>query len=82
MLTNTQFALDQLEANRAANVSGVHRDVEFTDDDVADLVDFLKTLTDPCVKDRSCLAPWIPEASDVDPDGLRLHAIDHTGALL
>ena len=82
MLTNTQFALDQLEANRVANVSGVHRDVEFTDDDVTDLVDFLKTLTDPCVKDRGCLAPWIPDASDVDPDGLRLHAIDHTGALL
>ena len=60
MLLNTQFALDQLEANRGSNVSGVHQDVVFTDDDVADLVEFLKTLTDPCVKDRGCLAPWIP----------------------
>lgn len=82
MLTNTQFALDQLEANRASNVSGVHRDVVFTDDDVADLVEFLKTLTDPCVKDRACLAPWIPDGADADPDGLRLHAIDNTGAPL
>jgi len=82
MLINTQFALDQLEANRVDEVSGVHRDVVFTDDDVTDLVEFLKTLTDPCVKDRGCLAPWIPGASDIDPDGLRLHAIDNTGALL
>ena len=82
MLLNTQFALDQLEANRASNVSDVHRDVVFTDDDVADLVDFLKTLTDPCVKDRGCLAPWIPDAAEADPDGLQLHAIDNTGAPL
>ena len=82
MLTNTQFALDQLEANRTANVSGVHRNVTFNDEDVADLVEFLKALTDPCVKDRACLAPWIPDAGDTDPDVLRLNAIDNTGVFL
>ena len=82
MLINTQFALGQLEAHRVSNVSGAHRDVVFTDVDVTDLVEFLKTLTDPCVKDRGCLAPWIPDTSDADPDGLRLHAIDYSGALL
>ena len=25
---------------------------------------FLRALTDPCVTDRACLAPWIPEASE------------------
>jgi cytochrome c peroxidase len=82
MLTNTQFALDQLETNRTTNVENVLRDVEFSDDDVTDMVEFLKTLTDPCVKDRACLAPWIPDASDTNPDGLRLNATDNTGAFM
>lgn len=82
MLTNTQFALDQLELNRTSNVAGVHRNATFSEDDVTDLVEFLKTLTDPCVKDRDCLAPWIPDASDTNPDGLRLNAIDNSGAFL
>ncbi len=83
MPINTQLALDQLEANRTNNVSGVHQNVGFTEDDVSDLVEFLKTLTDPCVKDRSCLAPWLPKnLTGPGPDGLKLNAIDNTGALL
>ena len=82
MLTNTQFALTQLEANRASNFSSVHRNVAFTEADVADLVEFLKALTDPCVKDRSCLAPWIPDTGETGPDGLQLNAKDSTGAFL
>ena len=82
MLSNAQFALNQLEANRINNVDGVHQDVAYTENDVTDLVAFLKTLTDPCVKDRDCLAPWIPNAGDTNPDGLRLNAIDNTGAFL
>lgn len=82
MLTNTQFALDQLGLNRASNVPGVHQDVAFTEDDVTDLVEFLKALTDPCVKDRDCLAPWIPDAGDTNPDVLRLNAVDSSGAFL
>ena len=80
VLTNTQFALDQLEFNRTTNVAEVHQNITFADEDVADLVEFLKALTDPCVKDRECLAPWIPDAGDINPDGLRLNAVDNTGA--
>ena len=79
MLTNTQFHLNQLAANRTNNVAGVHQNVEFTENDVADIVEFLKTLTDPCVKDRACLSPWIPNAGDTDPDGLRVNAVDNFG---
>ncbi|PCJ84799.1 MAG: cytochrome-c peroxidase [Thiotrichaceae bacterium] len=82
MLTNTQFALTQLETNRTNNVNKVHQDVAFTDDNVVDLVEFLRTLTDPCVIDRACLAPWIPDAADTNPDGLRLNAIDNNGEFL
>jgi cytochrome c peroxidase len=45
-------------------------------DDVKHLVSFLKALTDPCVKDRACLSKWTPKASDNDPDGMMLHAVD------
>lgn len=82
MLINTRFALDQLEASRMNNAPGVHQNIDFTDEEVMDLVAFLKTLTDPCVKDRQCLAPWIPELNDSDPDELHLHAIDNIGEFL
>ncbi|WP_290518072.1 cytochrome c peroxidase [Alcanivorax sp.] len=36
------------------------------DVDVADLVEFLNHLTDPCVKNESCLKSWVP-----DPDNNR-----------
>ena len=45
-------------------------------DDVKHLVSFLKTLTDPCVKDRACLSKWIPNENENDPDGMMLHAVD------
>ena len=45
---------------------------------VADLKAFLLSLTDPCVKDRACLAKWIPAASEA-PDGLQLNAVDANG---
>jgi len=86
MLTNTQFALDQLETNRANTVSNVHQVVTFDDADldsnVDDLIEFLKTLTDTCVIDSDCLKPWVPDASDTNPDGLRLNAIDNNGEFL
>jgi hypothetical protein len=41
-----------------------------------------KTLTDPCLTDRTCLGPWIPGPFDADPDGLRLNAFDDNGAPL
>jgi len=43
--------------------------------DVRNLLEFLKTLTDPCVKSEKCLSPWIPNKKDNDPDGLTLHAV-------
>ena len=43
------------------------------------MIDFLLTLTDPCVKSRECLSPWIPGETDIDPDGLRLVAVNENG---
>ena len=49
---------------------------------VADLVEFMKTLTDPCVKSRECLSPWIPSAQSNDPDGNMLHGLFKRGKRL
>jgi cytochrome c peroxidase len=38
------------------------------------LASFLRSLTDPCAQSSQCLAPWIPDANSIDPDGLRLLA--------
>ncbi len=47
--------------------------------DVEDLVAFLEALTDPCVLERACLAPWIAEPETDDVDGNLLVAIDEDG---
>ncbi|HRE14356.1 MAG TPA: cytochrome c peroxidase [Usitatibacteraceae bacterium] len=79
---HTQLALTRLKAQRAANLPRVLRDANLTDANVADLVEFMKALTDPCTKDRTCLAKWVPTAADPNPDGLRICPKDNTGALL
>lgn len=78
---NTRRALEQLKANRAAGGTTL-TDFDYTEEQVSDLVSFLHSLTDPCVKSRSCLAPWIPGAQDTNPDGLRLNAINSSGEFL
>jgi cytochrome c peroxidase len=52
---------------------------EHTDQQVQDLVAFLTTLTDPCVLDRDCLAPWIANPATDDVDGELLVAMDPDG---
>lgn len=81
MVENTQKALDVLEANRLAGIPSIEN-VTLSDTQVAQLLEFLKTLTDPCVEDRACLAKWIPDASDTNPDTMRLNAIDENGNYL
>ncbi len=74
----TQAALEQLKENRRNDITTIE-DLFLSDQDVEDIVDFLHTLTDPCTKDRNCLAPWIPDATTPNPDGLQLEAVDQDG---
>jgi cytochrome c peroxidase len=69
---NQQELLTHLHEHSLRVISTFQEPRSFEEEDVADLVAFLKTLTDPCVKDRSCLSPWIPDESLQDPDGMRL----------
>ena len=76
---HTQHALERLKDQRKDKRPGVLQDVDLNDAQVNDLIEFLKAQTDPCLKDKDCLAKWIPGASDPDPDGLRLCAKDGAG---
>lgn len=71
---NTQEALAKLIENRA-NGNSQLVNIDLADDEVRDLVHFLHTLTDPCVKDDACLSPWMPTSDDSEPDELQLNAI-------
>lgn len=76
---NTKKAVDKLLADRKAE-KDVIKNVSLSDNDVDDLLAFLKALTDPCVKDRSCMAKWIVDPdNDVDPNGDQLSAVDANG---
>ena len=77
----TQRAIDKLVLNRAAGIPSIE-DITLTDTEVAELVAFVETLTDPCVEDRECMSQWILDDNESDPDGLRLIAIDGEGNAL
>lgn len=73
-IPNTQEALDHMVSRRDKGKS-VIEPVDLNDEQIGQLVEFLKALTDPCVKDAECLAPWIPDSFEEDPDGTRLFAL-------
>jgi len=81
MVENTQLAIEQLTANRDAGRFSL-QNASLTALEVDYLMAFLEALTDPCVEDRACLSQWIPDASDSNPDALRLNAVDENGEFL
>ena len=81
MVENTQKSIDVLETNRFAGIPSIEN-ITLSDTQVAQLLEFLHTLTDPCVEDRACMAKWIPDASDTNPDTMRLNAVDDNGNYL
>ena len=73
---NSQAALDKLAQER--NAGDTHFvNLNLNNDERAALVAFMQSLTDPCVEDRACMAPWIAEGTG--PDGQQLNAIDGNG---
>jgi len=58
MTINTQYALDHLETLREKYLSKLPI-INLNQNEISDLLIFLKTLTDPCVQDPVCLSPWI-----------------------
>ncbi|WP_158278773.1 cytochrome-c peroxidase [Leucothrix arctica] len=60
-----------------SNPNSFVKDKDYRTEDVEALVTFLKTLTDPCVKSRACLSPWIPNNESLTP--LQLQGTDLDG---
>ena len=65
-LFNSQEVLDELQ-----RVPG-YEFVDLSDDQIADLVEFMKALTDPCVESRECLAPWDPFNAGIADENMGL----------
>lgn len=80
--SNTNDAVTKLEEDRDNNNTLFVQNIRLNNDEVNQIVAFLEALTDPCVEDRSCLAPWIPDTSDNGPDGQQLNAVDNNGDFL
>jgi len=80
MKSNTNKAIAKLEKDRVGGLD-VLEDSNLTDSEVDDIVSFLKTLTDPCLLDESCLNKWIPKRA-LDPNGDQLDAVDKNGNIL
>ncbi|GAA6135003.1 hypothetical protein NBRC116188_17930 [Oceaniserpentilla sp. 4NH20-0058] len=78
---NSRAALAKLKAEQTAGDSLVPENLALSDSEVDQLVAFLEALTDPCVEDRECLAPWIPTASQ-SVDNHQLNPEDAEGNAL
>lgn len=84
-LTQPGIHLDDVRANTRMTLKqglDIEAKPNLEAQDVSDVVEFLKSLTDPCVKSRECMAPWIPKLNANDPDGRMLHAKSVDGNLL
>lgn len=80
---NSFAALGQMKLRRATDPDNAMPliDLFFVPQSATgEMVDFLRTLSDPCVKDRSCLSRWIPKPEDA-PDAHQLNAVDRNGQL-
>jgi cytochrome c peroxidase len=83
VIASTQGALDGILAARVAALNDPSitalQDAQLTDNSIDQIVAFLKTLTDPCIKDPDCINQWVPDTLDSDPDAMRLSAKDNLG---
>jgi cytochrome c peroxidase len=67
------FALQELGNRR--NGSGARLpNIQLSQQDQADIVEFMRALTDDCAQDIACLEPWIADTVLDDPDGQLLQA--------
>lgn len=75
---NTSNAYAQLEALQASGKSKLQI-IEYSEVQITDVIEFLSSLTDPCIMSKSCMQLWVPNSAELDPDGTRLIAIDAHG---
>jgi cytochrome c peroxidase len=78
--TNTQVAWAKLSLDRLLGRNVIEK-IDLSDQQIDQVIAFLHSLTDPCVKDRACLSQWIPPTNE-DPNGDQLDAIDASATAL
>jgi len=75
---NTNQVLGKVNNERNANDPQALPNINLNPGERNDIVAFLRTLTDPCVLDRACLSPWIPDVQEAADDH-QLNAVDVNG---
>lgn len=75
---NTNVLVAYLKESSDRGISTLTDPKSIGADQLSDIVEFLKALTDPCVKSRECLSSWIPSELE-DVDGTQVKATDSTG---
>ncbi|WP_251875948.1 cytochrome-c peroxidase [Grimontia kaedaensis] len=73
--SNTFEALWTMFFQQATGQSILQSPYSYRQTDIEDVSAFLRSFTDPCTQDRACLEPWLVD-EDIDPDGLRVYAVD------
>lgn len=76
--TNSERALDKLGDERRSNTS-LFQSPNLNPQETDQLVAFLQALSDPCIIDRACVAPWIADPLNDNPDDHVLDAVDNQG---
>ncbi len=75
---NSVAALRKVAAERKLGDPAALPEVSLTGPQRKQILAFLLTLTDPCVTERACLAPWIAAAPEA-ADSHQLNAVDWQG---
>ncbi len=78
---NSQLALDKVASERRQGDAAALPNIDLNAAEKDQIVEFLRTLTDPCVTDRRCLDAWIPTEADA-ADAHQLVAVDENGSEL
>ena len=78
---NSLAALNKTNNERRQNDPEALPDINLNNGARNDLAVFLRTLTDPCVTSRACMAPWVPTSIEA-ADNLQVNAVDINGNAL
>ena len=75
----TQYSLTARQKNELQHPISV----TLNDEEIEDINAFLHSLTDPCIRDKQCMKPWLYDSpmSD-DPDNNMLRAVNESGERL
>lgn len=70
---SSERAFDAMQNSIRSGDNPMPENVELNTQEIADLENFLETLTDSCVTDDTCLSPWLPNTNGGGLDGQQLN---------